>query len=289
MSCITVLGLGAMGSRMAAQLLTAGHEVTVWNRTINAAQALFNAGARYASSPAEAVSGAEYVIAMLRDDEASRQVWLDANTGALAALETQVIAIESSTLTPGWIRELGCRMQERGISFLEAPVSGSRAQADAGQLTYLVGGDATVLALSLPLLKSLGSSVEHVGEIGHGAFAKLATNAILGIQVTGLAEVIAMLERHQIDTSRVLAAMAKTSVWAPVFAYLSATMVQKEFAPQFPVELMEKDFGYTLREAGSEASAPTLAAARAVFQRAHTQGLGQQNMTSVVQIFRCEK
>ncbi|QMV74644.1 NAD(P)-dependent oxidoreductase [Comamonas piscis] len=289
MSHITVLGLGAMGSRMSAQLLAAGHALTVWNRSPHAVQALIDAGARHAASPAEAASGAEVVIAMLRDDEASRQVWLDANTGALAGMVPTAIAIDSSTLTPGWVRELGRRMQERGISFLEAPVSGSRAQADAGQLTYLVGGDAPTLARCLPILQTLGSGVEHVGALGHGALAKLATNAMLGIQVTGLAEAIAMLERQQANTSEVLNAMAKTSVWAPVFTYLSSTMVQRQFEPQFPVELMEKDFGYTLREAGSNANAPTLAAAHAVFQRARAQGLGLENMTSVVQLFRAEK
>jgi 3-hydroxyisobutyrate dehydrogenase len=104
---VAVLGLGAMGSRMASNLLKAGHRVVVWNRTPGAAKALVEVGARQAQSPKEAAAGAAFVIAMLRDDEASRQVWLDPESGALAGMERGSVAIESSTLSPRWIRELG--------------------------------------------------------------------------------------------------------------------------------------------------------------------------------------
>lgn len=285
MSKIAVMGLGAMGSRMATQLITAGHSVAVWNRTSHTALALVGLGARQAMSPREAVKDAEFVIAMLRDDEASRQVWLDAEGGALAGMAPCAVAIESSTLTPGWMHELGAHMQAHRVSLLEAPVSGSRAQADVGQLSYLVGGDILVLERSRPLLSVMGSCIHHVGPLGNGAFAKLATNAMLGIQVTGLAEVIGMLQRRGVDAAPVLAAMAGTSVWAPIATYLSNTMVNGNFAPQFTVELIEKDFGYILKEAGSTEEAPTIAAAREVFRQAIARGLSHENMTSVVKQF----
>ncbi|MBP3864324.1 MAG: NAD(P)-dependent oxidoreductase [Pseudomonas sp.] len=285
MSRITVLGLGAMGSRMASQLLAAGHTVTVWNRTPDAAEALVKQGAFHARTPREASAGAEFVIAMLRDNDASRHVWLDSEIGALSGMAAGAIAIESSTLTSGWIQELGTHMQHARVALLEAPVSGSRAQADARQLAYLAGGEEEVLERCLPLLRVMGSSVHHVGGLGHGALAKLATNAMLGIQVTGLAEVIGLLERNGADASRVLAAMAGTSVWPPVAAYLSGSMMTENFAPQFPVALIEKDFGYTLEEAGSAENAPTIAAAHNVFQRAAARGMGDRNMTSVVRLF----
>lgn len=285
MSKITVLGLGAMGSRMAKQLITAGHTLTVWNRTPEAAQELVGLGARQANWPRDAVHGAEFVIAMLRDDEASRQVWLDEASGALGGMTPGAVAIESSTLTPEWVRQLGLSAQQHGVDLLEAPVSGSRAQADAGQLAYLAGGDAAVLERSRPLLQVMGAGVHHIGQWGDGALAKLATNALLGIQVTGLAEIIGVLSRSSVDVAQVMAAMANTSVWAPVASYLSSTMLTGNFAPQFPVQLIEKDFAYVLQEAGSPEHTPTIAAAHAVFLAAIANGSGHENMTSVAKLF----
>jgi hypothetical protein len=125
MSKVAFLGLGAMGSRMAANLLKAGRTVTVWNRSPAAAEALVASGARKASSPKEAAKGADFVFAIVRDDDASQNVWLDSTNGALAGMHPGAVAIESSTLTPEWIRELSEHFSAKGISLLDAPVSGS--------------------------------------------------------------------------------------------------------------------------------------------------------------------
>ncbi|WP_210014389.1 NAD(P)-dependent oxidoreductase [Pseudomonas palmensis] len=285
MSKIAVLGLGAMGSRMAASLIKAGHQVTVWNRSPAAVEALAAAGAMAAATPRAAADGAEFVIAMVRDDEASRDVWLDAERGALKGMAEGAIAIESSTLTPRWVRELGQQAVARGTALLEAPVSGSRPQAEAGQLVYLAGGDAQVLERARPVLAAMGSAVHHVGALGDGALTKLATNALLGIQVTALAEIIGLLRRNGVNVQRALGAISGTSVWAPVAHYLAGSMVAGNFAPQFPIELIEKDFGYTLQAAVSTQAAPTIAAAQGVFQQAIARGLAGQNMTGVVRLF----
>jgi len=131
MAEVVVLGLGAMGLRMRANLLKAGHRLTVWNRSKGAADQLIAAGAHLAGSPREAVAEADFVIAMVRDDIASRKIWLDEDAGALAGLKTDAVAIESSTLTPVWIRELAKAASARGVAFLEAPVAGGRPQAEA--------------------------------------------------------------------------------------------------------------------------------------------------------------
>jgi len=285
MTRVAVLGLGAMGSRMAANLLKAGFGVTVWNRTSDAAESLVAAGARQAKTPKEAAFGAAFVMAMVRDDEASRTVWLDPETGALSGMESDAVAIESSTLTPDWVRELAAAAAARGVALLEAPVSGSRPQAEAGQLVYLVGGDEATLKRAEPVLKAMGSAIHHVGPTGAGALVKLATNALLGTQVTVLAELIGMLKAAGVDAGRAMQAISGTSVWAPVAGYLSGTMLAGNFAPQFPVELIEKDFGYTVGAAGSPEAVPTIAAARDVFRRAIEVGLGRENMTGVVRLF----
>jgi len=281
MSNVSVLGLGAMGSRMASHLLKAGHSVTVWNRTPEAAAVLEALGAIQASTPKEAVICADFVIAMLRDDKASRTVWLSSD-GALAGMKKSAIAIESSTLTPGWTRELGGAMSERGIAFLEAPVAGSRPQAEAAKLIYFVGGVESVLEQAEPILKVLGESIHYIGPVGSGALVKLATNALMGVQVTAIAELIGLLRGAGVDVARAIQVISGTAAWSPAASNVSGSMLAGQFEPQFPVELIEKDFGYVVEAAGSSAAVPTIAAAHGVFQRAKENGLGDKNMTSVV-------
>ncbi|BEV14362.1 NAD(P)-dependent oxidoreductase [Herbaspirillum sp. DW155] len=284
MSKIAVLGLGAMGSRMAANLIKAGHAVTVWNRSAAAAEELVAAGAALAATPKQAAAGADFVMAMVRDDQASRQVWLDPDTGALAGMAAGAIALESSTLTVKWIRELGAQAAARRIDLLEAPVSGSTPQAEAAQLVYLVGGEVDTLTHAAPILTAMGSAIRHVGPLGSGALAKLTTNTLLGIQVAVLGELVGMLQHSGADVARVLDAVAITPVWSPVAGRISGSMLAGNFAPQFPIELIEKDFGYTLQAAGSDVVAPTIAAARSVFRAAIERGLGDENMTAVVKL-----
>lgn len=285
MAKIAVVGLGAMGSRMAINLVKAGHEVSVWNRSPEAVSGLVAGGARSAATPKDAATGAEFVMAMLRDNDASRTVWLDSETGAMRGMSDDAIAIESSTLSADWIRELGTRMSEAGRSFLEAPVVGSTPQAEGAQLTYFVGGEAAIFERALPVLKAMGSSIQHVGPLGSGAVTKLATNTLLGVQVTVLAELIGMLKRSDSDVPRVLEVLAATPAWSAVAGRVSSLMLAGNFAPQFPIELIEKDFGYALRLAGSGSAAPTIAAARGVFRAAIEQGFGDENMTGVVKLF----
>src|SRR5579871_3889552 len=141
---IAVLGLGAMGSRMALRLLRAGHSVSVYNRSPGPLRDLLAAGPPRGKTPPATAEGAGIVIAMVRDNEASHAVWCDETHGALKGLGAGAVAVESSTLTAAWVKELGSRVHKTGAGFLDAPVIGSRPQADAGQLIHLVGGDADI-------------------------------------------------------------------------------------------------------------------------------------------------
>ena len=288
MTNVAFLGLGAMGTRMAANLLKAGHQLTVWNRTASAAEALVQKGAKQAATPKEAAQGAEYIIAMVRDDEASRDVWLHEKTGALAGMAHGTVAIESSTLTPHWVRELAKEVTGRDFAFLEAPVSGSRPQAEAGQLVYLLGGDEATADRAEPLLKAMGSTINLTGPVGCGALTKLATNAMLGIQVAAYAEIIGMLRAGGADPARSLKAVASTPVWAPVANYLTGSMLSENFAPQFPVTLIDKDFRYALEVSGGAERTPLIAAVHTVFQTGIDQGLGDLNMTSVAKLYSAD-
>lgn len=282
---IAFLGLGAMGSRMAARLLLAGHAVTVWNRRPAAAAPLVAAGARQALSPREAAVGADFVISMVRDDAAAQQVWCDPEQGAMITIKPGAVAIESSTLSPGAIRQLASAASVAGVHLLDAPVSGSRPAAKAGQLVYLVGGDADTFRRAEPVLLAMGASVRHVGPVGHGTLAKLVTNTLLGLHVTALAELIGLLRHQGVAPDAVLQAVAATPVWAPVDHYLSGSMLAGDFQPQFPVALMAKDFGYALDAAGGATRLPLASAALSVLTEALRQGLGDANMTAVAQLY----
>jgi 3-hydroxyisobutyrate dehydrogenase len=285
MSKVAFIGLGAMGSRMATNLLKAGHELTVWNLTPEAARKLAAAGAKAAATPKEAAEGNDFIIAMVSNDEASRHVWLDAATGALAGAKIGAIAIESSTLTPKWVRELGGAMSKAGVSLLDAMVSGSTPQAESGQLVYLVGGDADALKRAEPVLQAMGSSIRYAGPQACGALAKLATNTLMGVQLATLAEMVGMLKRQDVDPKLVLNAVSATAMWNPHLTRDAESMLSGDFATKFPIRLLEKDLGYTVKTAGGDAAAPTVSAVRNVFKKAIEEKLGDLNMTAVVKLF----
>lgn len=283
MAKIAVLGMGAMGSRMARRLVAAGHDVQVWNRSRPAAQAI--AGATVADTPRAAAEGAEAVIAMLRDDEASRAVWCDAQTGALAAMQPGALAMESSTLTPDWARDWGAAVRAAGAVPVEAPVSGSRPQAEAGQLLYFLGGEPADVARAQAVLAPLGSAFHAVGPLGAGAVVKLATNTLLALQVGAWAEILPLLNREGLDLDVALGALAGTSSWAPVAGYLTMLMRQGNHAPQFPIDLIAKDMAY-VTGIGQAGDMPLAQALAARFEAAKAAGLGDENMSALVKLAR---
>jgi 3-hydroxyisobutyrate dehydrogenase len=282
MTKVAVLGLGAMGSRMAMKLVEAGHEVTVWNRTPDRAAALVAAGAVAAATPRAAVAEADIAIAMVRDDAASRAVWLDPATGALDHMKAGAVAIESSTLSLDGVHMLARAAAAASVDFLDAPVAGSRPQAEAGQLIYFVGGEAEVLERVRPVLAPMGLAVHHAGGVGAGAALKLAVNALFGVQVAVLAELIGLLRRNGADLPRAVEILGLTPVASPAAKGAMAAMLAGRHAPMFPVELVEKDLGYAV---AATSEAPISAAARAVFAAAMGCHLGLENLTAAARLY----
>lgn len=287
MTSIAFLGLGAMGSRMAANLLRAGHDVTLWNRDPARADPLVAEGARRALSPRAAAAEAEMVLAMVRDDAASRAVWSDPTAGALPAMRPGAVAIDCSTLTVGWARDLARDAAARGIGFLDAPVSGSRPQAEAAQLIFFVGGDAAVLAAAAPVLAAMGASIRHAGSAGSGAAIKLVVNALLGAQVAAVAELIGLVEALGLDPAPAWDIVGSTPVASPAANGAAAAMLASAFAPLFPVELVEKDLRYVQDTAAAAgARTPMTTAARAIMAQAIAAGFGAENLTGIVRLYR---
>lgn len=269
MSAVAVLGLGAMGSRLAVNYAAAGHDVTVWNRTAPVAERLaVDHGLATAATPRAAASGADVVVSMVAEDEAASDVWLDADTGALDGMHERAIAIESSTLTPAAARRLGAAAEAAGIRFVEAPVVGSRPQADAGALLYLLGGDAATIDEVRAIIDVNAGKTVHVGGIGAAATMKLAVNGLFAAQVAAYAEIVGFLERSEVDTGRAIDTLTALPITSPGLQRILGLVRERDYAPNFPVRLVAKDLRYltvTADELG--AAAPIMGAARSVFER----------------------
>ncbi|MBB6252614.1 NAD(P)-dependent oxidoreductase [Nitrospirillum iridis] len=286
MSKIAFLGLGGMGARMAANLIKAGHAVTVWNRSPGPVAGLVAQGATAAPSPRAAAEGAEFVLAMVADDIASRAVWLDGETGALAGLAPGALAIECSTISPAWAGEMVAAVTGAGAAFLEAPVVGSLPQAQEGKLIILAGGDAVAYAQAQPALAPLASAIHHVGPVGRGAVLKLAVNSLLGIQLAAWAEMMGFLGKAGFDGPAALDILATLPVASPAAANYARMMLAGDFAVRFPVDLMAKDFRYATHGADAvKADTPVADATLGVLERAAEAGFGADNVSALIRLY----
>lgn len=286
MGNIAFLGMGAMGTRIAIRLLAAGHSLYVWNRTPERCQPLVDRGATACASPREAAGLAEVVIAMVADDKASRQVWLDQPNGAMGGLKEGVIALEYSTLTPGWSNELAETMAALNHPFLAAPVVGSRPQAEAGQLIQLVGGDAALLGSVQSMLESHSVAIHHVGDTTASMALKLAINTLFGIQVAALGEILGMLRKTGMTSPTAIDWLNQMPTTSPALKAIGALMVAQNYIPLFPIDLVEKDFRYAQEFAQSvKTNVPTIAAVRQVYQTAQQSGHGKDNIAGIAQLY----
>jgi 3-hydroxyisobutyrate dehydrogenase len=285
---VALLGLGTMGAGMAATLLKAGFPLAVWNRSRAKVDAFAAQGARAAESPADAARGASVILSMLADDAASRAVWLGSD-GALAAAEHGAVLVDSSTVSPTWIAELAEAAAARGVSFLDAPVTGSRAQAAGGQLSFLVGGPSEALAKARPVLEAMSKEIVHLGSVGSGAKLKLVNNFLCGVQIASLAEGMVWLERSGLDRDKALEFLKRGAAGSPLLANISARMANKDYGVNFYLKLMSKDLKYAGESAAENGVDLTTAAnARALFEQAIALGYAEKDMSAVVEPLRAK-
>jgi len=283
---VAILGLGTMGAGMAANLLKADFSLSVYNRTAAKAATLIRAGAKFASTPAEAAKGASVIISMLADDAASREVWLGKD-GALEAAGKGAILIESSTVSPAWVAELAKVAEQHEVDFIDAPVTGSRTQAEAGQLSFLVGGKVAALTAATPVLKAMSKEIVHLGPVGSGARMKLINNFLCGVQVASLAEGLAWIERSGLDRDKALSILKAGAPGSPLLGAISARMVSQTYTVNFLLKLMTKDLLYAQNEAAQcGVDLKTAEVARSLFETAIEQGLGDKDMASVIEPLR---
>lgn len=285
MSVIGFLGTGSMGSRMVMNLLKAGHSVRVFNRNKERAIPLSDYGARVVSTPREAAEDADIVISMVRDNKASRIVWLDPLEGAIQALNQHSIAIESSTLSPEWIKELASLVQNKS-SFLEAPVLGTLPHVEDANLIYLIGGNESTLNKARPVLDANSKTIHFLGDYGSASVLKLAVNAQYSVQVALLAEILHLLERHGMDISHIVSILNTLPTTSPALQAAGKLMEAQNYNPLFPIDLVSKDLDYALKIADSlSLDVPTIEVASSLYRKAISVGIGHENIVAISKLF----
>jgi 3-hydroxyisobutyrate dehydrogenase len=281
--------MGRMGAGMAGRLLGAGHEVAVFNRTPARAEPLVRAGARLAASPRAACDGADAVLSMTADDVSSRAMWLGEHGALAATTAPQAFAIECSTLSHAWVGELARAARERGLRYIDAPVTGLPAAAAAGELTLLVGAEPHELDAARPLLAALANRIFHFGPVGAGTIYKLVVNLIGSVQIASAAEGLALAERAGLDLAQVVDAIAVSQAASPQVVRNTRRMLERGFDRDvvFTAVLRLKDVDYALELSRSLGiGTPFGDAARAQFERLVALGGDETHEARVIDVAR---
>jgi 3-hydroxyisobutyrate dehydrogenase len=291
MATVAFMGLGQMGSGMAARLLAAGHTVQVFNRTAARAQPLVQRGARLFATPAEACSGVDAVISMVADDPASQTIWCGAAGVLSADLTPGVLAIECSTLSQAWVLQLAARARTRGLRYLDAPVTGLPESAAAGALTLLVGATASDLEQARDLLSALCERIFHFGDAGAGTAYKLIINMLGAVQIASVAEALAIAERAGLDLHTVAEAIATGQAASPQVIRNSRRMVEGDHGNNviFTPRLRLKDVQYAMQLSQHLGiGSPFGSVAEKAFRQLCDAGLEDVNESAILEVARRE-
>jgi 3-hydroxyisobutyrate dehydrogenase len=291
MASIAVIGIGNMGLGMAARLLACGHQVRVYNRTAVRADPLVRQGATRADTPKAACEGADAVISMVADDQASHAVWLGRDGILAATLGRNAFAIECSTLSHDWVLRLSSQASALGLRYLDAPVTGLPDAAAAGSLTLLVGASADHLDAARGLLADLSERIIRFGPIGAGTAYKLIINMIGAVQIASAAEGLAIAERAGLDIAAVADAIATSQAASPQVIRNTRRMADDDHDRNivFSSALRLKDVEYALRFARATGiGSPFGALAGRIYRELCDRGYATTNETKVIDVCRAE-
>jgi 3-hydroxyisobutyrate dehydrogenase-like beta-hydroxyacid dehydrogenase len=256
------VGLGIMGSRMAANLARAGHELTVFNRTRTTAEAwVAEHGGAVADSPADVGAASDVVISMVVDGDQVREVLLGED-GVAAGAAAGTLCVDMTTIAPTQTRAIGAELAARGLRMLDAPVTGSSPKAQDGTLTIMAGGEPADFARAEPLLRIMGALVLHVGELGQGEMVKLINNSVAAANAATVGEALLVGKRTGVDLDALVQVMDAGSGGSAMLALKSGPMREHDYSTLFKLEHMLKDVRLCLEE-GQAAAVPFAAAARA--------------------------
>jgi 3-hydroxyisobutyrate dehydrogenase len=289
MKRIAFAGLGNMGLAMAARLLAAGHQLSVYNRTAARAESLVHHGATLFNTPKAACEGADAVISMVADDTASRAIWLGPDGVLAATLSENAFAIECSTLSHDWVMQLATQATARGLRYIDAPVTGLPEAAAAGSLTLLVGADVDDLDAAKGILETLCGRMTRFGPVGAGTAYKLIINMIGAVQIASAAEGLAIAERAGLDIAAAADAMATSQAASPQVVRNTRRMVDADHDSNivFSSALRLKDVDYGLRFARKMGvGSPFGEVAEHVYRQLCELGYANFNESKVIDVFR---
>ena len=286
MNTIGFIGLGIMGSRMARNLQKAGHSLIVYNRTQEKAQELVSHGAKLAGSISEVAQHADIVITMLSTPEIVLEIAQGEN-GLLQNLKPNTLWINSSTINPSAAKEFGTLSEEHEIRYLDAPVAGTKGPAEAGELLFLAGGNATDLEEASPLLDIMGKKTLHLGEVGAGSSMKMLINQLLGQQMVAFAEALSMGTQMGVAQETLFNVLLATPVVAPVMAAIRPKLENENYEANFPLKWIHKDLHLSSITAyENQIATPNLNATKEVFAQAKKAGFGDLDFTAVYEFLR---
>src|SRR5580692_7905817 len=265
---VAFAGLGIMGEAMATNLVKAGHEVTVWNRT----PGKLVEGAAVAPTPAAAAQGADVVWMCVSDTDAVESVLFGAD-GVQASLTQGMIIADSSTISPAATVKFAERVKEKCVAWVDAPMTGSKIGARDGTLVFIVGGDEAPIERLKPLFAAMGKKIFRMGETGKGQATKLAMNLQIALIYEGFAEALTLATKLGVDPRQLVSLIEATMVHSGVVEYKAPFVLQRDFTPNFPLRLMHKDILLTL-EAAKEARVklPALETVEEVYELATEEG-----------------
>ncbi|HEV2389728.1 MAG TPA: NAD(P)-dependent oxidoreductase [Nitrososphaerales archaeon] len=271
---IGFIGLGIMGRPMAQNLLKAGFQVTVYNRTEPPVELLLSAGASRSPSPRAVAERSDVVITMVTDSEAVREVVLGSG-GVIEGAHGGLTLIDMSTIAPSMTRKVSTSLAAKGVKMLDAPVSGGEGGAREGSLTIMVGGDIDVFQECLPVLQAMGKRVAHFGPSGSGQLTKLANQILVACNMVGVSECLNFAKKAGLDLGRVIDSLSGGAASSWSLVNLGPRMARRDFAPGFKVKLLQKDLRYVLETAAElDAPLPATALVHGLYSQLEEEGLG---------------
>lgn len=285
---IGFIGLGIMGSRMAANLQAAGYQLVVYNRTRSRADALIEKGAVWAGSPAELAPQVEILFTMLADPQAVEFVAFG-EQGFLDHMQPDAIWVDDSTVDPSFSRRMSAEATARGVRLVEAPVAGTRGPAAEGTLLVFASGDQTAFEKCRPLLQVIGRDVKYLGESGNATSMKMVVNLLLAQAMVAFSEGLVLGQALGLDRAMLLDALIGGPVAAPFVKGKRRKIEQADYEAEFPLRLMHKDL-YLAAKSGYEqgVSLPNTNAAKEVYALAEQYGLGDQDFSAIYRFLQGE-
>ncbi|MDQ5988079.1 MAG: glyoxylate/succinic semialdehyde reductase [Syntrophus sp. SKADARSKE-3] len=278
------IGLGIMGGAMARNLVRAGFDVTIWNRSRGKCKEIVELGANQADTPAQVVKSAQVTFAMLADPAAAKEVCFG-DSGVLAGIGDGRGYVDMSTVDSETSRMIGEAIAARGGRFVEAPVSGSKKPAEEGTLVILAAGDRTLYDEAMPAFEKMGKKILYLGETGNGAMMKLVVNMIMGGMMSVFCEGLALGGKAGLDITQLLEVIDAGAVANPMFRLKGGLIGKGDYTVAFPLKHMQKDLRLAVL-LGDRLKQPlyTAAATNEAFKRALAKGLGDQDFSALYQV-----